>query len=128
GACVSYGLGALTDNLPTFVVLPDARGFAPNAPGNWTAAFSPATHQGTMIRAGSRNPIHDLFAPESARFITKENERDTLALLKELNEGHRTGRAGDSRLDARIASYEMAAELQLSAPEVLNLAGETDAR
>lgn len=127
GAWVSYGLGALTDNLPTFVVLPDARGFAPNGPGNWTAGFLPATHQGTMIRAGNRNPIHDLFAPESAKFITRENERDTLALLKELNEGHRAGRAGDSRLDARIASYEMAAKLQLSAPEVLDLTGETDA-
>jgi uncharacterized protein (DUF1501 family) len=80
-----------------------------------------------MIRAGSRNPIHDLFAPESARFITKENERDTLALLKDLNGEHRAGRAGDSRLEARIASYEMAAKLQLSAPEVMDLSGESDA-
>ena len=126
GAWVSYGLGSLTDNLPTFVVLPDARGFAPNGPGNWTAGFLPATHQGTMIRAGSRNPIHDLFAPESAKFITKENERDTLALLKDLNEQHRAERAGDSRLDARIASYEMAAKLQLSAPEVMDLSVESD--
>jgi hypothetical protein len=127
GAWVSYGLGSLTDNLPTFVVLPDARGFAPNGPGNWTAGFLPATHQGTMIRAGSRNPIHDLFAPESAKFITKENERDTLALLNELNTTHRNERARDSRLDARIASYELAAKLQLSAPEVMDLTGETDA-
>ncbi len=127
GAWVSYGLGSLTDNLPTFVVLPDARGFAPNGPGNWTSGFLPATHQGTMIRAGSRNPIHDLFAPESAKFITKENERDTLALLKELNAAHRVERAGDSRLDARIASYELAAKLQLIAPEVMDLTGESDA-
>jgi len=117
----------LADNLPTFVVLPDARGFAPNGPANWGSAFLPAVHQGTMIRVGRPNPIHDLFPPESAKFITKENERDTLAALEKLNRAHRATREGDSRLDARIASYEMAARLQLSAPEVLDLAGETDA-
>jgi len=127
GAWVSYGLGALTDNLPTFVVLPDVRGFAPNGPANWSAAFLPATHQGTMIRVGKPSPIFDLFPSESAKFVTPENERDTLALLKELNEAHRTAHPGDSRLDARIASYEMAAKLQLSAPQVLDLSGESDA-
>ncbi|MEX0977341.1 MAG: DUF1501 domain-containing protein, partial [Pirellulales bacterium] len=50
GAWISYGLGSMTDNLPTFVVLPDARGFAPNGPGNWSAGFLPAAHQGTLIR------------------------------------------------------------------------------
>src|SRR6266566_4250815 len=49
---IPYGLGSLTQNLPTFVVLPDARGFAPNGPANWSAGFLPAAHQGTMIRAG----------------------------------------------------------------------------
>lgn len=127
GSWVSYGLGALTNNLPTFVVLPDARGFAPNGPGNWSAGFLPASHQGTMIRVGRPSPIFDLFPPESAKLITKESERDSLALLKELNEAHRAARAGDSRLDARIASYEMAAQLQLAAPEVLNISGETAA-
>lgn len=127
GSWVSYGLGALTDNLPTYVALPDTRGFAPNGPANWGAGFLPATHQGTMIRVGAPNPIHDLFPSSTAKFITKESERDTLALLKEMNESHRTERAGDSRLDARIASYEMAAKLQLSAPEVLDLSGESEA-
>ena len=127
GAWVSYGLGALTENLPTFVVLPDVRGFAPNGPANWSAAFLPAAHQGTMIRVGKPNPIFDLFPPDSANFITKENERDTLTLLRQMNHEHRAERAGDSRLDARIASYEMAAKLQLTAPEVLDLSGETEA-
>ncbi len=53
GAWVSYGLGSLNENLPTFVVLPDSRGFAPNGPANWSAGFLPAAHQGTMIRASS---------------------------------------------------------------------------
>ncbi len=125
GAWVSYGLGGLTDNLPTFVVLPDARGFAPNGPANWSAGFLPASHQGTMIRAGTPNPIFDLFPPDSVKFITRENERDTLALLKEMNGAHRLSHTADSRLDARIASYEMAAKLQLSAPEAMDLAGES---
>ncbi len=127
GAWISYGLGSLTDNLPTFVVLPDVRGLAPNGASNWGAGFLPATHQGTMIRVGKPNPIYDLFPPPSAKFVTPESERETQRLLKELNQAHLASRAGDSRLDARIASYELAAKLQLSAPEVLNLSGESAA-
>ena len=125
GAWISYGLGRLTDNLPTFVVLPDPRGLAPNGAGNWAAGFLPAAHQGTMIRVGKPNPIYDLFPPKSAAFITPQSEIDTQVLLKELNQAHLSARAGDSRLDARIASYELAAKLQLSAPEVLDISGET---
>src|SRR5829696_5662859 len=56
GAWVSYGLGSLNRDLPTFVVLPDGRGFAPNGPANWSAGFLPAAHQGTMVRPGAINP------------------------------------------------------------------------
>jgi hypothetical protein len=126
GAWVSYGLGSLNANLPAFVVLPDARGFAPNGPANWSAAFLPATHQGTMVRAGAKNPIFDLFPPEG-QFITRQSEADGLALLQKMNRDHQAARAGDSRLEARIASYELAARLQLSAPEVLDVAGESAA-
>src|SRR5947199_1845449 len=73
GAWVSYGLGSLNDDLPTFVVLPDARGFAPNGPANWGSGFLPATHQGTMIRAGAPNPIHDL-QPRADSGIVAEAE------------------------------------------------------
>ncbi len=127
GAWISYGLGSLNENLPTFVVLPDVRGFAPNGPANWGSAFLPAQHQGTMIRVGQPNPIFDLFPPPSARFITETSEREGAAVLEALNREHATTRTGDSRLDARIASYEMAARLQVSAPEVLDLAGESEA-
>ena len=127
GAWVSYGLGSMNNNLPTFVVLPDARGFAPNGPGNWTAGFLPAAHQGTMIRPSSATPIFDLFPPSSAKFITPESETEGLRVMKELNRGYMTGREGDSRLDARIASYELAAKLQLSAPEVLDISKESEA-
>jgi hypothetical protein len=80
-----------------------------------------------MIRVGKPNPIFDLFPPESAKFITKESEREGLELLQKLNREHQATRDGDSRLDARIASFEMAAKLQLSAPEVLDISGESDA-
>ena len=127
GAWISYGLGTLADDLPSFVVLPDARGFAPNGPGNHSAGFLPAQHQGTMIRAGRENPIHDLFPPQSAEFITAQSEADGLRALERLNRIHMAGRAGDSRLEARIQAYEMAARLQVTAPQVLDLAGESPA-
>ena len=127
GAWISYGLGSLNNNLPTFVVLPDVRGFAPNGPANWSAGFLPAVHQGTMIRVGKPNPIYDLFPPDNARFITRESEHETQSVLKQLNTTYGEIRDGDSRLDARIAAYEMAARLQLSAPEVMDISGETDA-
>ena len=127
GAWIGYGLGSMADNLPTFVVLPDGRGFPPNGPSNWSAGFLPAAHQGTLIKPGSKNPIADLFPPAAAKYITRGSEADGLRLLNELNVEHREAREGDSRLDARIASYELAAKLQLSAPEVLDISGETEA-
>ncbi len=126
GAWISYGLGSLQHNLPTFVVLPDSRGFAPNGPANWGAGFLPATHQGTMVRPGAKNPIRDLFPPDEAKADAR-SEADGRGLLDRLNRKHRDSRPGDSRLDARIASYELAARLQLSAPEVLDLSKETSA-
>jgi len=124
GAWISYGLGSLNDDLPSFVVLPDARGYAPGGPANWGAGFLPATHQGTMVRPDRPEPIADLFPPVSARWITNDTERDTRSVLARLNRRHLEGREDDSRLSARIASYEMAARLQLSAPEVFDLSGE----
>jgi len=126
GSWISYGLGSMAEDLPTFVVLPDPRGLPPNGAGNWSAGFLPATHQGTMIRVGKPNPIYDLYPPRSESFITRQSEGATQVLLKELNEAHRAARADDSRLDARIASYEFAAKLQISAPEVLDISSESE--
>ncbi len=126
GAWITYGLGAMTDDLPAFVVLPDSRGFAPNGPGNWTNGFLPAAAQGTLIRPARTEPINDLFPAETS-FIGEASERDTRALLSELNAAHARSREDDSRLDARIRSYEMAARLQLSAPEALNIDRESEA-
>ncbi|MFL5342983.1 MAG: DUF1501 domain-containing protein, partial [Gemmataceae bacterium] len=69
GAWISYGLGRLTDNLPTFVVLPDPRGLPYNNAGNFSSGFLPVAHAGTMIKPTAKNPIADLFPPESAKYI-----------------------------------------------------------
>lgn len=124
GAWINYGLGSMTQELPSYVVMPDSRGYAPNGPANWSSGFLPASNQGTMLRPSDPNPIFDLY-PAANNFITPESERDSQALLRQLNRAHEAARPGDSRLGARIASYELAARLQLSAPEVLNISGET---
>jgi hypothetical protein len=127
GAWVSYALGSETENLPDFVVLPDPRGMPPNGAANWSSGFLPAAQQATSIRVGTPQPIHDLHPPSSATFISDDSERDGLALLASANRAHMEGRSGDSRLEARIRSYEMAAKLQLSAPDVLNVEAESEA-
>jgi hypothetical protein len=119
GAWVSYGLGSLGDNLPAFVVLPDPRGLPYN-----NAGFLPAAHQGVLIKPNAPVPIANLQPPTSAKHINSRSEADGLDLLKQLNEDHRDRNPGDSRLDARITSYELAARMQLSAPEVLDLGRE----
>lgn len=124
GCWISYGLGSVNENLPTFVVLPDHRGFASNGPKNWDSAFLPAQHAGTAIYPGRNPPIDDLTADPRAKFINAGEEADAHALLAKLNKTHAESRAGDSRLEARIRSYELAARMQLAAPEALDLSKE----
>ena len=125
GAWLSYGLGRLTDNLPTFVVLPDARGLPYNGQGNFTSGFLPASHQGTILSAGTTPPVHALKPSPKYVFATPAADRDGLTLLEQLNRRHADERPGDSRLESRIASYELAARMQQYAPEALDLSKET---
>lgn len=94
-------------------------------PSNWSAGFLPAAHQGTVIRPDRASPIHDLFPPRDIEWIDDDAETEGRALLRSLNERHVAQRPGDSRLDARIRAYELAAQLQIAAPEVLDLRGES---
>jgi hypothetical protein len=126
GAWVSYALGSLTDNLPTFVVLPDARGLPYNQRGNFSAGFLPVAHQGTVINTAVAQPLPDLKPPASAKFITPQAERDGLSLLERVNRAHLAASDADARLDARIKAYELAAKMQLSAPEAFDLSGESE--
>ena len=124
GCWASYGLGSLNENLPTFVVLPDHRGFASNGVKNWDAAFLPSQHSGTIIFPGAEAPVADLFPHASGKFITPNGESAGHRLMADLNRQHAATREGDQRLDARIRSYELAARMQLAAPEALNLKAE----
>ncbi len=127
GAWISYGLGSLNDDLPAFVVLPDPRGLPYNNGGDFSSGFLPMAHQGIVIKPSAAMPIANIRPPASATEITDASEADGLALLNSLNADHLQQHPGDTRLEARIASYELAARMQLAAPEVLDLSGETEA-
>ncbi len=122
GSWISYALGSIREELPTFVVLPDHRGFASNGPKNWGAGFLPASAQGTAIFPQRSNPIEDLYP--RAEFATRVADRDGLKLLNQMNRQFQETRQGDSRLESRLRAYELAARMQLSAPEALDLSGE----
>lgn len=126
GAWVTYGLGSESDDLPAYVVLPDPRGLPPGGIINWGAGFLPAVHQATTLELSDpRQPIADLFPPEHFRDQTQQTDRAGLDFLAQLNKMHRESRSGNTELEARIESYEMAARLQLSAPEVADLSRES---
>lgn len=123
GSWVTYALGSETENLPEYVVLPDPRGLPPGGTINWGAGFLPAVHQGTVIEtAEGQAAIRDLFP---AREIAEPIETSGRALLQRFNRRHAQKRPGDTLLDARIASYELAGKLQMSAPEAVDLSRES---
>ena len=125
GAWATYGLGSEADDLPAFVVLPDPRGLPPGGTVNWGAGFLPAVHQGTVLRtAAGEPPIADLFPPAD-RADVRSGEAAGLGFLRTINRRHRDARSGDADLDARIEALELAARLQLSAPEVGDVARES---
>jgi len=121
GAWVSFALGSVNKNLPAYVAIPDPRGVPQQGPSNWNNGFLPAVYQGTVFNAD--NPIRNLERPKE---ISADADEATRAFLKELNEDHARKRGNDSELTARIAAYELAARMQLSAPEVSDLSRETE--
>lgn len=128
GSWVTYGLGSESSNLPSFVVLPDVRGLPPGGVINWGAGFLPAQHQATAVNVKNPDqPIADLFPSRSVSEATPRSDQAGLSLLKKLNLIHQRPRIGNTALEARIRAYEMAARLQLSAPEVTDIKGETEA-
>ena len=122
GSWVSYALGSMNENLPTFVVLPDHRGFASNGPKNWGAAFLPTSNQGTTIFPQRKRPIDDLFPARGS--FSPASQQAGLQLLEQLNRQYAQQRQGDDRLAERIRTYELAARMQLSAPEALDISDE----
>jgi hypothetical protein len=122
GAWVSYALGSESQNLPAFVAIPDPRGVPQVGPRQWAAGFLPAAFQGTAFNADK--PIANLTRPAA---ISGDKDRATRDFLRYLNDRHLAENPGDSDLAARIASYELAARMQLAAPEVADLSGENAA-
>jgi hypothetical protein len=119
GAWVTYGLGTENQNLPGFVAI----GPGPLIEGarQYGAAFLPSAYQGTFV-SDLKNPIRNL----SNGRIRPERERRELDALRSLNQLHREGREEDSRLSARIESFELAYRMQLQAPDAFDLERESE--
>ena len=120
GAWVTYALGTENQDLPAFVSIPDPRGVPQASVNNWGPGFLPAVFQGTPFNSG--NPIRNLTSPGS---IGKDKDAAARSLLSMLNDEHLKRNPGDSNLSARIASYELAARMQLSVPKITDLSTET---
>ncbi|MCC9608483.1 DUF1501 domain-containing protein [Blastopirellula sp. JC732] len=120
GAWVTYALGCETQELPAYVAIPDPRGVPQNGSNNWGPGFLPAAFQGTTFSAAS--PIRNL-QPYGSSSDSDEAARQFLARM---NERHFNEHPHDSKLAARIASYELAARMQLSVPNVTNLDSEPE--
>ncbi|MCA9173654.1 MAG: DUF1501 domain-containing protein, partial [Planctomycetales bacterium] len=121
GSWVAYGLGAETDNLPAFVVLPDPGGGLKGGPPAWGAGFLPARHQGVPMRSGATPLVH-LRPPAE---IDGAPQVHTLRYLEQLNRRHWESRDRDDELEARIRSYELAFRMQSAAPELVDLSDES---
>ena len=121
GAWMSYGMGAETEDLPAYVVIPDPRGLPAGGSINWSNGFLPARHQGVILRSRGK-AVDDLFP---ARDIPAATDSATRDLLAAMNRDHLDAHPGDDALAARIRSYELAARMQLAVPEVTNLDQET---
>lgn len=119
GAWVSYALGSECSDLPAFVAIPDPRGVPQTGQNCWGNGFLPGVFQGTPFHA--KKPIPHLARPNG---ITENTETATRDFLKLLNERHLALRPGDTELSARIASYELAAKMQIRASEVADLTSE----
>ncbi len=121
GSWVTYGLGAETRDLPAFVVMSTGTGISGGA-ANWSSGFLPTVYSGVRFR-NQGDPILDVSSPAG---IDARTQRETLDLVGALNR-NRLDAIGDPEIATRIASYEMAFRLQTSAPELMNLASETQA-
>ncbi|WP_417849525.1 DUF1501 domain-containing protein [Thalassoglobus sp.] len=120
GSWTSYALGSENENLPTYVAIPDLRGEPPNGKANWANGFLPARHQAIVM--SHQQPIRNLKRPDG---LTSQEEAASRRLLDRFNRNFANANPGESDLQARIAAYELAGRMQLSAPEVSDLESES---
>lgn len=121
GSWVNYGLGTVNQNLPGYVVMLDKTGGPISGAKNWSAGYMPASYQGTVFRSKG-DPILDL---KHANGMSKAQQYRLIQSLNEINKGHLDSRIDNSNLAARIASYELAYNMQATAPEAIDLAQES---
>jgi len=119
GSWLSYALGSENENLPAYIAIPDIRGEPPNGKANWSAGFLPARYQGIELSAAQ--PIRNLAPPTE---VSGGEDHATRGFLDSLNRSHAAARPGDEELAARIAAYQLAARMQLAAPEATDLSRE----
>jgi hypothetical protein len=122
GAWVVYGLGSESQNLPAYVVLDDPLGLPINGTQNWQAGFLPPVYQGTRIRS-TGSPILNLTPEQVEPSGVVEASRE---LLSRLDQIHKRNHPNELQLDARISSYELAANLQMSATDALDISKESE--
>lgn len=122
GAWVVYALGSENENLPSFVVLPDTRAHPWGGTLQWSNGFLPAAVQGTAFRSAG-DPVPDLSNPPDTDAAAREAG---LNWLSKMNAKFAAEHPGDTNLDARLRSYELAAKMQLSVPETTDLKGESE--
>ena len=123
GSWLTYALGLEADNLPAFMALIDPGQLPVLGVENWSNGWLPSIYQGTVIRP--REPrILDLTPPAHMK---GQAQKRALEFLEQLNSRHIAGRPGQLDLQARIASYQLAAKMQTAATEAMDLSGETKA-
>jgi hypothetical protein len=122
GSWVTYGLGSESQDLPGFVVLQSGSRGPRGGAVNWGTGFLPTTFQGVPLRSGGE-PILNLTSPEG---ITRFKQRQTIDAIRDLNL-RRLVETGDPEIRTRISAYEMAYRMQSSAPELIDLSGESEA-
>lgn len=121
GSWVAYGLGSENQNMPAFVVLPDPGGGLKGGPPAWGSGYLPASYQGVTMRSGN-SPILDL-RPQPG--VSVRQQRSNLALINSLNQRHLQLRDHDDQLNARVKAYELAFRMQMEAPDLVDLKGES---
>jgi hypothetical protein len=121
GAWISYGLGCEVDNLPAFVVLPDARSLPTGAANNWSGGFLPARHQGVVLHT-SGPAVRNL---QPASPVSAATQTARFAAVAELNRQHLARLGADDALQSRMHSYQLAARMQLAIPSATDLSKET---
>ena len=122
GAWALYGLGSECEDLPGFIVLADAANEPPGGPSNWGTGFMPAAYQGTRLAQGPQ-PILNVNPPPK---LAPARQRGEMAFIQQLNNRYAQERPDDNVLEARIAAYELAFRMQATAPQAVDLAGETE--